>query len=740
MVLMSLAPVALLAQPNLDELIHKMTLEEKIGQLTQIGGVPFMPDSLTPEDRIRKGQAGSILWLSDPVAINRMQKIAVEGSRLHIPLIFGLDVIHGFRTIFPMPLAMAASWDMPMIERVQSIAAREARAAGIAWTFAPMVDIARDPRWGRIVEGAGEDPYLGAAVARAQVRGFQGKDMSAPDRLLACAKHFAGYGAAEGGRDYDSTYLSDEQLWNVYLPPFRAALDAGVGTFMSAYMDLNGVPATANRFLLQDVLRTAWGFKGFVVSDANSVKDLETHGFARDAKDAAYRGFSAGVDMDMASRTYLSNLGSLVEAGKVPVASIDRAVRSILEAKVKLGLFERPYVEETLLGKVLAMPDRKEMARTAAERSAVLLRNEGVLPLAESVKSIAVIGPLGDSRRDMLSMWAGFSVDLKNTGTILQGIQSRFKNAKVGYAPGVQVLKPIRSMFEDMLGSKAPDAWSAEQTRKEFAAAVELAKRSDVVVMTLGELAFMSGELASQSSLELPGRQQELLEAVAATGKPVVLVMVSGRPLNIVWASTHVGAILQVWHAGDEGGAGVARLLAGDVTPVGKLPVSWPRDAGQIPVYYAHNRTHQPETAEGFKSRYWDQASAPLYPFGYGLSYTRFAYSNLKVSAGSQVLVSVDVENTGKRAGEETAQLYVHQRAGLASRPVRELKGFEKLSLKPGEKRTVQFTLGKDELRYWSAQEKTWVVEAETFDVWAGGDSTAQLHATFEPRQLAGLK
>jgi len=717
-----------------------MTIKEKIGQLTQIGGVAFIPGSPKPEDAIRKGGAGSILWLSDPAAINRLQHIAMEETRLKIPLLFGLDVIHGFRTVFPMPLALAASWDPALIERVQSVAAKEARAAGIAWTFAPMLDIARDPRWGRLIEGPGEDPFLGAAFARAQVRGFQGDDLSSPDRLLACAKHFAGYGAAEGGRDYDSAYISDSQLWNVHLAPFRAAQEAGVATFMSAYEDLNDVPATANTFLLQDVLRQAWKFQGFVVSDANSVRDLVTHGFARDASDAAFRAFTAGVNMDMASGTYLANLGALVKDGRIAVSLIDSAVRPILTAKFRLGLFERPYADEARARQVIAVPEHRQLARVAAARTAVLLRNEGgLLPLAkDTAKSIAVIGPLGDAKRDMLTMWSGFDVDPSSTVTVVAGIRNKLgAGARVEFAQGVEVRKQFSSMFEALLGGKRPQPWTAEQAAAEFTKAVDLARRSDLVVLALGEAALMSGELASQSSLDLPGRQRELLDAVVATGRPVILVLVNGRPLNITWAAGRVPAILEAWHPGNEGGNAIADLLFGDGNPGGKLPITWPRDAGQIPVYYAHNLTHQPETARGFNSRYWDQPSAPLYPFGHGLSYTRFAFSNLQIrqeraKIGSAVEVTVDVANTGNRAGDEVAQLYIHQQFGRASRPVRELKGFERVSLAAGEKKTVRFSLGKNELSYWSAQAKAWVQDAANFDLWAGSDSMAALHATFQ--------
>ena len=727
------------AQENdrVNDLVQQMTLEEKIGQLTQLG--QYIPDTVPIDDRIRQGQVGSILWLSDPAEINRLQHLAVEQSRLHIPLLFGLDVIHGFRTIFPMPLALAASWDPTLVERVQAVAAREARACGINWTFAPMVDIARDSRWGRIIEGAGEDPFLGAAMAKAQVRGFQGAEIGSPGHVLACAKHFAGYGAADGGRDYDSAYVPETLLRNVYLPPFRAALDAGVGTFMSAYMDLNDVPATGNRFLLDRVLRREWGFRGFVVSDANSVADLATHGFARDLQDAAFRALSAGVNMDMASRTYLEHLATSVQKGRIPVAVIDEAVRPILATKIRMELFEHPYIDESQIQSILAAPEHRQLARSAAQRSAVLLRNEGqLLPLKlHDVKSLAVIGPLADSQQDLMSAWA-MTGNPKDVITVVEGIRNKVGNRiQVEYAQGVEMSRKYPSMFDVLMGRPQPTPWTEAQSQAELDRAVELAGRSDLVVLVVGELATMSGELASQASLELPGRQVELIKAVAATGKPVALVLVNGRPLDLSQVAERVPAILEVWHPGVEGGNAIADLLVGDAAPGGKLTVSWPRGAGQCPIYYAHNLTHQPDASPMFTSRYWDIPSSPLYPFGFGLSYTTFTYSNVRLDQaearrGETIHVSVDVENTGERPGDEVAQLYLHQCAGSTSRPVRELKGFARIALAPGEKKVVQFALGPDELSFWSSAENTWVQEAETFDVWVGGDSTAALHTTFK--------
>lgn len=726
-------------------LLAKMTLEEKIGQLNQIFFFSQLMKPEMMEPGIREGNIGSLLFVTDPVIINRFQKVAVEQSRLKIPLLFGFDVIHGFRTVFPVPLAMASSWDPALVERAQTVAAREARATGVRWTFAPMVDIARDPRWGRIVEGAGEDPYLGAKMAAAQVRGFQGSDPSAPGRLLACVKHFAGYGAADGGRDYDSSYLSDPELYNVYFPPFKAAVDAGVGSVMSAYMDLNDVPATGNAFLLREVLRKQWGFTGFVVSDADSVGNLVTHGFAENKADAAVRAFTAGVDMEMSlpgsqvGTAYASSLATLVKEGRITTAQIDSAVRRILEAKFRLGLFDNPYVDESAVTSHHNNPEHRQLARVAAQRSAVLLRNEGsLLPRTKGdpkVSSIAVVGPLADSKRDMRGPWT-LADDRRTAVTVVEGIREKVgPGVKVDYAQGVDIRRAYPSIF-DLFAGPRPAAWSEAQQREEFEKAMALARSSDLVVLVLGEHEEMSGEAASHSTIDLPGRQRELLEAVSALGKPTVLVLINGRPLDISWAVNRVPAILEAWHPGNEGGNAIADLIYGDATPGGKLPITWPRSSGQIPIYYAHNLTQQPETAKDFTSRYWDMPTSPLYPFGYGLSYTTFAYSNLRLSkaeakVSESVEVSVDVENTGRRAGEEVAQLYIHQRSGSASRPVRELKGFERIALAPGEKKTVRFTLGKSELTYWSSAVKGWVQEPATFDVWAGGDSTAKLTTTF---------
>ena len=735
---------------RVDELLAGMTAAEKAGQLTQYFYFRLPGDTENPalgldvdtqplmvEAALGRGEAGSLLFVTNPAEINRLQRLAVEGNRFGIPVLFGFDVIHGLRTIFPVPIAMAASWDPETIERGQAVAAREARAVGIHWAFAPMVDIARDPRWGRIIEGAGEDPFLGAAVAVAQVRGFQGERIGAPERIIAGPKHFAGYGAAVGGRDYDEVNLSDYELWNVYFPPFRAALEAGAGNVMTAYMDLNGVPATGNRWLFTDVLRDTFGFQGFVVSDANAVRNLVTHEFAADLTDAGARAVSVGMDMEMAiADPAYAHLPEAVETGAASQEAVDASVRRVLEAKIKMGLLDEPYVDEDRAREVLGDPAHRDVARTAAERSAVLLRNEGgLLPLdTGSLGSIAVIGPLADSKRDTLGPWC-FDFDLDETVTVLEGIRGKVGEAvKVEYAPGIRpAQRTFPSMF-DMFGGNAPEDPEGFDDEAELQRAVELARESDIAVVVAGEWQNMIGESASRSSLELPGRQLDLLQAVVEAGTPVVLLVMNGRPLDLRWAAQHVPAILDIWYPGTRGGSAVANLLFGDVSPGGKLPFTWPRTVGQLPMVYSHTRSHEPENQE---RRYWDEESTPLFPFGHGLSYSSFDYSNLAVDRAAigpdeALTVSVDITNTGEREADEVVQLYIHQRYGSASRPVRELKGFQRISLGAGESRALQFTLGRVELSYWNAVARDWVLDASTFDIWVGGDSTAELSTTFE--------
>jgi beta-glucosidase len=736
---------------RVDELIGQMTPAEKAGQLTQYFYFGLPADAEPPpalgfeagqqpkavEAALREGGAGALLFVTDPAETNRLQRLAIQGNRLGIPVLFGFDVIHGLRTILPVPIALAASWDPETIERGQSVAAREARAVGIHWTFAPMVDIARDPRWGRIIEGAGEDPYLGAAVAVAQVRGFQGGELTAPDRIMAGPKHFAGYGSALGGRDYDEVNLSDSELQNVYFPPFKAAVEAGAANVMTAYMDLNGIPAAASQWLFTEVLRDTWGFDGFVVSDANVVRNLVTHDFAADFSDAAARAVNAGVDMEMAiADPAYAHLPGALDSGAAHPQAVDASVRRVLAAKIRLGLFDAPYVDEDRARAVLADPAHREVARVAAERSAVLLRNEGdLLPLdAGRLRSIAVIGPLADSKRDTLGPWV-FDFDLEETVTVLAGIRARAgAGVRVDHARGVRVVQREFPSLFDMFGGNMPSDPAGFDEEAEFRQAVDLARDADVAVVVAGEWQNMIGEQASRSSLELPGRQLELLQAVAATGTPVVLLVMNGRPLDLRWPAEHVPAILDIWYPGTRGGAAVASLLFGDVSPGGKLPFSWPRTVGQVPMVYAHTRSHEPQNQA---KRYWDEASTPLFPFGYGLSYGRFEYANLTVDspavpADGTVTVSVEVTNTADREADEVVQLYLHQRYGSASRPVRELKGFRRITLAAGASRLLQFPVGPDERRYWNAASRDWVTDASAFDVWVGGDSTAPLSTTFE--------
>lgn len=746
--------VSLPVADRVDDLLSRLSLQEKAGQLSQyfyfggLGEVPADLDvaSLPPEQQafirqpqmveaaIAAGGAGSVLFVMKAEQANRLQKLAVDGTTHGIPLIFGFDVIHGLRTIFPVPIAQAASWDPAAIEAAQAVAAREARAAGIHWTFAPMVDIARDPRWGRIIEGAGEDPYLGSVVAAANVRGLQG-DLGA-ERVLAGPKHFAGYGAARGGRDYDDAEISDSELRNVYLPPFQAAIDAGAANIMSAYMDLNGVPASGNNWLLGDVLRDELGFEGFVVSDANAVKSLETQHFAASPMDAAVRAVSAGLDMEMCMfDPAFATLPDAVCEGLVDESTIDTAVRRVLTAKFELGLFENPYVSEDASAPVLDDPAHRDLARVTAERTAVLLKNDGTLPLNPGgLSSIAVIGQLAHSKRDTLGPWV-FGHNTEETVSITEGIRARVgEGVRVDHAPGAGI--PAR-LFASMFDRQDPTVVYTPadyDDDAEINAAVTLAASADVAVVVVGERQNQIGENASRSTLELPGRQLEQLQRIVATGTPVVVLVMSGRPLDLRWPAEHVPSILQVWYPGTRGGDAVAALLFGDVSPAGRLPFTWPRHVGQVPMIYSHLRTFQPEQ-QG--ERYWDEESTPLYAFGHGLSYASFGYDNLRlasegITVGESTTVSVDVTNASDREADEVVQLYIHQRYGTSSRPVRELKGFERITLSAGETRTVTFELGPDQLRYWSAVTRTWLQDATTIDLYVGGSSAADLKTTIE--------
>ena len=704
-------------EKKINALLARMTLEEKLGQLQQLDGEAngnYRPEHI---ELVRKGLLGSTLNVRGVQKTNELQRIAVEGSRLKIPLIFGFDVIHGYRTIFPVPLGEASSWDAAAVERAASIAAAESRAAGVHWTFAPMVDIARDPRWGRIVEGSGEDPYLGSVMARARVRGFQGRDYSAPDRMVACAKHWVGYGAAEAGRDYNTTDISEWTLREIYFPPFKAAVDAGVGTFMSAFNDLNGVPTSANPFTLTRVLRGEWKFDGFVVSDYTSVEELIKHGLAANEMEAARAALNAGVDMEMVSRLYNKHGAQLAKTGKLSQATLDEAVRRILRIKFRLGLFDKPYADEARERATILSRENRAAAREIAARSMVLLKNErDILPLSKGMKSIAVVGPLADSQKDMIGSWNGDG-KIEDAVTLLAGIKAKAgSGTKITYVKGCDV------------EGNATDGINE---------AARAASDADVTIVAVGESAEMSGEASSRSSLDVPGRQLDLVKALQATGKPVVVVLMNGRPLTINWIAENTPAILETWFAGTEAGNAIADVLFGDVNPGGKLPVTFPRAVGQVPIYYNHKNTGRPPDPNNkYTSKYLDVPVTPLYAFGHGLSYTEFKLSNLQLSAQSissdgRLTASVEVENTGKRAGDEVVQLYIRDMAASRTRPLKELKGFERITLKPGEKRRIQFTLAPEQLGFYNTDMR-FVVEPGTFKVIVGTNSVDGLEASFE--------
>jgi len=704
---------------RVNTLLARMTLAEKLGQLQQLDG-DFPTGAGRPEhfEMVRQGTLGSTLNVRGAKNVNALQRAAME-SRLKIPHLFAFDVIHGYRTIFPVPLGEAASFDLKAAELSAYIAAKESRAAGVAWTFAPMVDIARDPRWGRIVEGAGEDTFLGAELARARVRGFQGTDYSRIDRVLACAKHWVGYGAALAGRDYGATDISENILYNVYFPPFKAAREAGVDTFMTSFNDLNGVPATANRWVMTDVLRGEWKFDGFVVSDYTAVMELIPHGVAKDEADAARLALNAGVDMEMVSRFYNTHGAQLVKDRKLTAATIDESVRRVLRIKYRLGLFDNPYTDETLEAKTLLTPEHRKAAREIAAKSFVLLKNNNqTLPIGKNVKELAIVGGLADSKEDMNGSWFGDGKP-EDAVTLLEGVRNKLgTNTKIRYAKGCDAVCEETSGFKE---------------------AVEAAKDSDFTILVVGESASMSGEAASRADINLPGKQLDLVKAIHATGKPYAVVLMNGRPLTINWAAENSPAILETWFAGTEAGNAIADVLFGDVNPSGKLPVTFPRSVGQIPIYYNMMNTGRPFKAEEkYTSKYLDIPNTPLYPFGHGLSYTTFALDNLRLSAkqiapAGSLTVSVDVRNTGSRDGTEVVQLYIRDLVGSLTRPVRELKGFERIALKVGEKRTVTFTLKPEHLGFYNSN-KRFVVEPGDFKVWVAQSSVGGLEADFTVR------
>ena len=734
------------SEKKLDALLQKMTLEEKVGQLVQYSaGQPTGPGTgrTDYDDMIRKGEVGALFNITTARQVNAYQHIAVEQSRLHIPLLFGLDVIHGFRTEFPIPLGLASSWDPTLIEQTARVAARETSASGIRWTFSPMVDITRDARWGRMTEGSGEDPFLGAAIARAYVRGYQGARLDAPDSIAACPKHFVGYGAAEGGRDYNSVEISEHTLRQFYLPPFHAAIESGAATLMSAFNSLNAVPSTANPFTLKQILKGEWGFQGIVDSDYTSVAELIAHGIANDGATAARKAFLAGVDMDMVSSLYHENLAQLVRSGQVPEAALDESVRRVLRVKFALGLFERPYADEAKEASAMLRPESLSLARIAAERSFVMLKNSAfssgtsVLPISNDVKRIALIGPLADDSNDMLGSWAGQG-RAEDVITLRTALTQRLGADRVHYAKGTEII-----------------GGSDEQ----LAEAVKTAQESDVVILALGENApEMNGEAASRAHLGLPGHQEQLLEKIVATGKPVVLLLFSGRPLTFPWAFEHVPAVMAGWFPGIQAGPALVRTLFGEVSPSGKLPVSWPRSVGQEPLYYDALNTGRPagsidltrppkNSDEKYVSRYIDEQNTPQFPFGYGLTYTTFRYGATQTSSpfskvapelSAQALnaqlrandsqpnralaVSAEITNTGTRAGEETVQCYVRLQGTSVALPVRALSGFQRISLAPGEKKEVTFELSPENFAFWNDQNK-FVVEPARLTVWISPDS-----------------
>ena len=716
---------------RVDALLQKMTLTEKIGQMNQYNGfwdatgpVPEQGDAKTKYEHLQQGRVGSILNVAGHEALREFQDVAVKQSRLGIPLIFGFDVIHGHNTAFPIPLAEAASWDLTAIEQGARIAATEAAAQGVNWTFAPMVDISRDARWGRVAEGAGEDPYLGAEIAKARVKGFQGDDLAAVDTIAACAKHFAGYGYAEGGRDYNHADMSYSTLYNEVLPPFKAAVEVGVRTFMNSFNTLNGVPATGSIMLQRDILKGEWGFGGFVVSDWASIMEMTKHGYATDDRHASQLAVIAGSDMDMQSFAYVNHLEDLVTAGAVDESLIDDAVRRILTVKFELGLFDDPYryINKKREEEVLRNKTHLKAAREMAKRSIVLLKNEtNLLPLSKKQKNILVVGPLANDKNSPLGTWR-LAVKDDSAISLVEGLQQH--TSAFQYTQGVK-LSIGKETFADPIVVNTTD-------RSGIAEAKALAKNAEVVVMMLGEHGYQSGEGRSRTDLGFPGLQQELLEEIVAVNKNIILLVASGRPLVLSWADAHIPTIVQTWQLGSESGHAIADVLFGGYNPSGKLPMSFPRSVGQVPISYRVFSTGRPEPEEKvFWSRYMDEKNSPLYPFGHGLSYTTFGYTNMQaeVRDKASIRVSITVKNTGKRQGEEVVQVYIRDKVASLVRPVKELKSFKKILLKPGKSKKVEFVLDKDSLSFYKDDGK-FVFEPGDFEVMVGGSSGSVLTKT----------
>ena len=706
-------------ESKIDALLSKMTLEEKVGQLNQYNDDGIATGPVTAdgdkENQIRRGEVGSMLNVIGVKRIRQFQEIAMQ-SRLKIPLLFGQDVIHGYKTTFPIPLGEAASWDLAAIEESARLAAVEASAGGINWTFAPMVDIARDPRWGRVMEGAGEDPYLGSQIAKARVKGFQGDGLNKTNSVMACAKHFAAYGAAIGGRDYNSVDMSERMLWETYLPPFKAALDAGVATFMNSFNDLNGVPATGNKYLQRDILKGKWNFTGFVVSDWGSVGEMIAHGFVKDGKGAAEAAITAGCDMDMESRSYKNNLASLVKEGKVDIALVDDAVRRVLRKKFEMGLFDDPFrfCDETREKETLGKAEHRQFAREIGSKSIVLMKNDNnVLPLSKDIKTIAFIGPLVKEYKQNHGFWSVELPDINYENFVVSqwdGLKSKVgKQTKLLYAKGCDIEGDNKDGFDE---------------------AVNIASQADLVIMSIGERYDMSGEAKSRSNINIPGVQEELVKAVHATGKPVVVLINAGRPLVFNWIADNVPAILYTWWLGTEAGNSIADVLFGDVNPSAKLPMTFPREVGQIPIYYNYYNTGRPGHDENdtfYRTAYIDLPASPKYAFGHGLSYTEFKYSDLVLSkeemtSSDSLNISVDITNTGKYDGAEIVQLYIRDVVGSVVRPMKELKKFEKIYLKAGETKKVRFTLTNEDLCFYN-RKLEFKSEAGDFEIMIGSSA-----------------
>ncbi len=725
-------------EEKVNVLLQKMTLEEKIGQMNQYNGfwevtgpVPKDGDAKKKYDHLRKGMVGAVLNVKGADNVRKLQEIAVKETRLGIPLLFGFDVIHGHKTLFPIPLGEAASWDLVAIEKSARVAAIEASAAGINWTFAPMVDITRDARWGRVMEGAGEDTYLGSKIGAARIHGFQGDDLLANNSIAACVKHFAGYGFAESGKDYNTVDVGTSTLYNVILPPFKAAVDAGVLTIMNSFNVLNGVPATGNKFLQKDILKDAWKFKGFVVSDWGSGSEMIAHGFAKDLKQAAEQSVNAGSDMDMESYAYVAHLKELVENGKVDIKVVDDAVKRILAVKFKMGLFDDPYkyCDAAREKELTYNASNMAAALDVAKKSIVLLKNsliqgsgKSLLPIAKNQQKIAVIGALADDKNSPLGGWRIGSDD--NTAvSVIEGLKKY--TANFTYAKGAEVIIGKTDFINEVKIN--------ETDKSGFKAAVQLAKNSQLVIMVLGEHGYQTGEGRSRSKLDLPGVQQQLLEAVYAVNKNIVLVLMNGRPLAITWADEHIPTIVEAWQLGTQTGNAIAEVLYGDYNPSGKLPMTFPRSVGQVPIYYNYLSTGRPGPNKlVFWSHWGDESNKPLYPFGYGLSYTKFAYSNLTINDvdPANVQITVTVKNTGKTDGEEVAQLYIQDKIASVVRPVKELKGFSKFMLKAGEARQVTFTLTAAELGFYN-NEGVFIVEPGEFGIMVGGNSAEGISGGF---------